>query len=424
MQAGQDNLITFDTVKLEFMLRTLSLFTLLLIGTGLYSQSRMSSSEISHLYNTEHEFILDERVAKAGNRYKVYLRFRLNSGMVKISDYELSYDLRGSYIDEKLINASVKLDSSHVIDNGFREFTYVIDFIANDDQDLLVIQIDNLMRNRKYHKDIALSSENATGYQSFLLFQEEKDLPYFENYVNVGTKLRVQNVLGEAASFAINGSTNQKRVAMPPFDDNNRKDVESSPLETSYGVRPGEVFEFEEAGFYEIIAGTDESQKSGILVTDAFYPYFEEYTHLIQPLIYICTNQEFAGMLASEDTKSSFENFVLETISSNTNIAQEFVKYYYRRVRKSAQLFTTTTEGWKTDRGMVYQVYGNPANVFRNETTELWVYTLEGGSRARFIFDIEKSPSGIREYKLIRGKKYREGWMNAVTRWRSGRIIE
>ncbi len=73
---------------------------------------------------------------------------------------------------------------------------------------------------------------------------------------------------------------------------------------------------------------------------------------------------------------------------------------------------------------MVYQVYGDPSNVFRNETTELWVYSLENGSRARFIFDIMKGPSGIREYKLIRGKKYRDGWMDAVTRWRSGRIIE
>lgn len=424
MQAGQDNLITFDTAKPRLMLRTLSVFTLLLIGVSLFGQSRMSSSEISHLYNTDHEFILDERVAKDGNRYKVYLRFRLNSGMVKIGDYELSYDLRSSYIDEKLLNSSIKIDSSHVIDNGFREFTYAIEFETVDDQNLLVIQIDNIVRNRRYHKDIALSSENSVAYQPFLIFQETKDLPYFENYVNVGTKLRVQNVFGDASSFSINGVYNQKRVAMPPFDDNKRTDVESSPIEASYGVLPGEVFELETAGFYEITTGVDGNMKSGILVTDAFYPYFEEYPELIKPLIYICTNQEFTGMLAAENPKTSFENFVLETISSNTNIAQEFVKYYYRRIRKSAQLFTTTTEGWKTDRGMVYQVYGNPANVFRNETTELWVYTLENGGRARFIFDILKGPAGTREYKLIRGKKYRDGWMNAVTRWRSGRIIE
>lgn len=424
MRAGQDNLITFDTVKLEFMLRTLSLFIFLLIGTGLFGQSRMSSSEISHLYKTDHEFIINEQVAREGNRYKVFLRFRLNSGMVKISDYELSYDLRGSYISEKLINSAVTLDSSHVIDNGFREFTYAFEFEISGEQSLLVIQIDNLVRNRRYHKDISLTSATSNDYQPFLIFEEDKDLPYFQNYVNAGTNLRLKNVFGEAKSFSIQGKTNFQPVAIPPFDASDRNTQAPTLMDTVYGVLPGEVFNLSTPGFYEISADASETMVSSILVTDSFFPYFEDYKEMILPLIYISTNQEFAKMASADDPKTSFENFVLETISSNTNIAQEFVKYYYRRIRKSAHLFSTSMEGWKTDQGMVYQVYGDPTRVFRNETTELWEYAMETGGRVRFVFDISKGPAGTRIYKLIRGKKYRDGWMNAVTRWRSGRIIE
>ena len=406
-------------------LRTFSLITLLTIGAGgLYGQSRMSSSEISHLYDTEHEFTMDEQVARDGHRYKVFLRFRLNSSMVKISDYELSYDLRTSYIDEKMMESSVRLDSSHLVDNGYREFTYAIGFETTEEQNLLVIQIDNLVRNRRYYKDIALSSASSRGYAPFLIFPEGKEVPCFEKYLNAGTQVSIQNIFGEATGFSIRGSEAPKRGPMPPFDATERPAEPELPYETVYEVMAGEPFTLNRPGFYEITAANDETKMSGILVTDATFPYFEEYEKLVQPLIYISTEKEFKAMCNADHTKAGFENFVLETISGNTRIAQEFVKYYYRRIRKSAQLFTTNMEGWKTDRGMIYQIFGDPANVFRNETTELWVYAPEGGKRVRFTFDILKEPTGIRQYKLLRDKKYREGWMNAVTRWRSGQIIE
>jgi len=83
-------------------MKRLSLIGLFLVlVSGLMAQSRMSSAEISYLYNQEHEFITQYKVASNGDRVKVYLRFILNSGNVKISDYRLSYDIRASYIDEK-----------------------------------------------------------------------------------------------------------------------------------------------------------------------------------------------------------------------------------------------------------------------------------------------------------------------------------
>lgn len=418
------NLITFDTAKRTIMFRIASFLLLCTFTIALQSQSRMSSAEISYLYDTDHEFQITERIAREGNKFKAFIRFRLNSGMVKISDYAISYDLRGSYIDEKLINSATKLDSGHVIDNGFREFTYAFEFETTDDQNLLILQIENLVRDKKFMKDITLKSPNGPDFQSFLIFQEDKEIPYFEKYINLDTKIRIKNVLGNASSFSIKGREDNESIAMPPFDESQRDPAETIPLDTVYGVLADEVFEFSTPGFYEISADADTQKMTGILVTDAYYPYYEAYTDLVKPLIYISSNPEFNTLQGAENPKMEFEDFVLNTISSNTNIAQDFVKFYYRRVRMSAQLFTESKAGWKTDRGMVYQIYGNPDNVFRNENTELWVYALETGGRTRFIFDILKGPGGIRTFKLIRGDKYRKGWMNAVTRWRSGRIIE
>jgi GWxTD domain-containing protein len=396
----------------------------MLSSIGAFAQSRMSSAETSYLYDMDHEFLIDHKIAAEGNRFKVFIRFRLNSGMVKISDYDISYDLRTSYIDERLINSGVKLDSANLTGTGFREFFYAFEFEKDEDQHLLVIQIDNITKNRRYYQDILLSNKEHAGFQPFLIFDMETDLPVFNPYVSTDTPITIKNVFGANSSFSISGIENNAPIAIPPYEDlieNNRVEI---PLDTVYGVKVNEEFKFHNPGFYEITANESASQVSGILVTDGYYPYYGQYSEMIMPLIYISTNQEFNMLLTAEDTRARFESFVLNTISSNTNIAQDFIKYYYRRVRKSAQLFSTSVEGWKTDRGMIYQIFGDPVQVFRNESTELWVYSLENGGRTRFIFDILPGPAGTVEHKLIRGKKYKDGWMSAVTRWRSGRIIE
>jgi GWxTD domain-containing protein len=145
---------------------------------------------------------------------------------------------------------------------------------------------------------------------------------------------------------------------------------------------------------------------------------------MAQPLIYITTSSEFNGIREATDTQKEFENFVFGTVTNKPDIASTFIKHYFRRVKDGGYLFTSDQDGWKTDKGMLYQIFGNPRQVFRNENTELWVYNFEDGGRVRFVFDIMKAEGNIKGYNLIRNKKYKDVWMNAVTRWRNGQVIE
>jgi len=213
-----------------------------------------------------------------------------------------------------------------------------------------------------------------------------------------------------------------KLVAMPPFDDTEMLVASDIPMDTLYGVTNGEEFRFYNNGFHTIRSSSSD-MALGILVTDKVHPYFDNYRDLMDPLIYVSTNDELKKMKTASDGRQAFEEFVNNTISANEQVGKDFVKYYYRRVRKSARLFSENQDGWKTDSGMIYQIFGNPAQVFRNESTELWVYPSSSGGRLRYIFDIIVE-DGIIKHKLIRANRYRENWMRAVTQWRSGRIIE
>ena len=390
----------------------------------LFSQSRMSSADVSFLYNQDHEFLIDHRLAQDGNRVKVYLRFILNSGVVKISDYEIQYDIRNSYIDEKHVNASIRLDSATLIATGFREFIYLFEFEKTVDQSLIVIEVNNVLRNRKFLIDIPIEKNKTTKNQPFLIFEAQRNVPYFSRFINLDQSVRLVNVFGNNGKYQIQGVLNNQSVAIPTFDDSKIKTPAKIEIDTLYSPVENEIIKFSTPGYYVINNATEPSNGLGVLVTDPLYPYFGQFEKMIEPLIFICTNDEFRTMKTASDSRMGFEDFITSRISNGGRVAQDFVKYYYGRVRKSAHLFTSNKDGWKTDRGMVYQIYGNPLQVFRNEEQELWVFAAPNGGRIRFNFEIISEENNLLKYSLIRESKYKESWMDAVTSWRSGKVIE
>ena len=344
--------------------------------------------------------------------------------MVKISDYEIQYDIRDSYIDEKHVNSATRLDSAALIATGFREFIYSFEFEKTPDQSLIVLEVNNILRNRKFLIDIPIQRNKNTRNQPFLIFEAQRNVPYFSRFVNLDQAVRLVNVFGNDGKYQVQGVVNNQAVAIPTFDEGRVQAPTVIEIDTLYGPVEGEIMKFSTAGYYVINDSTEPSNSMGILVTDSFYPYFGQFEKMIEPLIFISTNDEFKTLRRATDSRMAFEDFVTTRISNGGKVAQDFVKFYYRRVRKSAHLFTSNKEGWKTDRGMVYQIYGNPLQVFRNEEQELWVYAAPNGGRIRFNFAVVSAESNLLEYSLIRESKYKESWMDAVTSWRSGKVIE
>ena len=395
---------------------------LLVMSLLVNAQTKMNSSEIGYLYDLEHQFLLDHRIASDQDNYKIFLRFTLNSGNVKTSDYKISYDLRSNYMSDKSVNTVVSLDSAKIINKGFREIIYQLEFERANGQELAVVEVFNIPKNRRFRYDIPLLVDGYTP-PPFLIYEPFKNIPYFNAYINKGSQIRLGNVFKNQDSFEINGRTSNALTPIPPFDEKNRMPPKNNPIDTLYGAVQNELFTFYNEGVYHINSATNPDKKLAIYVADEYYPYFGAYDKMITPLIFLSTNEEYQNMTLATDQRIGFENFVRETISGNDQIAKDFIKYYYRRIRKSARLFTEDREGWKTDRGMIYQIFGDPLQVFRNEKNELWVYSNSSGNRLRFTFDIEFE-DGIKKHRLVRGKRYKEDWMTAVTQWRSGRIIE
>jgi len=102
----------------------------------------------------------------------------------------------------------------------------------------------------------------------------------------------------------------------------------------------------------------------------------------IKQLRYIADDREINFMLegSEEDRYNKFKAFWLERDPSPGTGPNELMEEYYRRVGFSIEAFTNVQEGWRTDRGMVYILFGPPdeieAGPFELSTKpyEIWHY--------------------------------------------------
>ncbi len=124
----------------------------------------------------------------------------------------------------------------------------------------------------------------------------------------------------------------------------------------------------------------------------------------IQQLRYIATDKEMDSLQAAktpEEKQRQFLAFWKKRDPNPNTPRNEKMEDYYARVEYANKHFSHYIEGWKTDMGMVYIIFGPPSNVDRHpydidaKPYEIWSYYE---LNHQFIFVDE---SGFGDYRLI-----------------------
>jgi GWxTD domain-containing protein len=173
-------------------------------------------------------------------------------------------------------------------------------------------------------------------------------------------------------------------------------------------------------GLYLIQADTT-SAKGVCFRAEDNYPKYSTLQNLVGPLTYITTKSEFEKLRTAQGDKKAFDKIIL-TITGNAERAKLFMRSYYRRVELANRFFTSFKEGWKTDRGMVYIVFGQPETVYRFQEREVWEYTTSDGEKISFTFVRSSSLFDPDNYVLIRKRSYEDVWLQVVDLTRKARF--
>jgi len=173
-----------------------------------------------------------------------------------------------------------------------------------------------------------------------------------------------------------------------------------------------------------IIHFYQDTLKLGFSVLE-FYQSFPEITTpvcLLQPLRMLTKQKEFNDMNLLANKKESVDKFWLNA-GGNVNRARELIRVFYTRVMLANTYFTSYTEGWKTDRGLIYIVFGLPVTIYKADGIERWIYgTSQSNKTLVFNFMRQQNPFTNNDFTLVREEMYKISWTQAVDTWRNGRV--
>ena len=147
----------------------------------------------------------------------------------------------------------------------------------------------------------------------------------------------------------------------------------------------------------------------------------QSHAQMIAASRFIMNKEEYQKLVDAPDKQTAIESFWMG-LAGNGDRAKELIKRYYNRVQDANTFFSSHMEGWKTDMGMIYIIYGTPAKTYKTNNMETWEYNIQNAPPLTFRFEKINNPFSENRYKLQRSPQYKDPWTIAVSSWREGRV--
>ncbi len=176
-------------------------------------------------------------------------------------------------------------------------------------------------------------------------------------------------------------------------------------------------------GIYQF--SIDSTVKDGVSLFNFgdYYPKILTPEQLAEPLAYLLNESEMISLMHKPDRKLAVDQFWLGT-TDNVEKARELIRIYYNRVYYANVFFTSYKEGWRTDRGMIYIIYGPPDDLTKSVKQEVWTYgNINGDNKISFTFRRLDNPFSLNVYRLMRGENVETRWVEAIRTWRQGNVF-
>jgi hypothetical protein len=191
---------------------------------------------------------------------------------------------------------------------------------------------------------------------------------------------------------------------------------------------------FPKEGIYMCSIGRDTIEGFAFMNFGPSFPGMNTPETMIEPLAYLSTPDELDQMRSAPRPKVALDEFWIKC-ANNVDKARELIRIYYTRVQYADYYFTSYKEGWRTERGMIYLIYGPPDKVYINSEGEIWGYRKpvvksSWGTRYTvkeeylyFNFKKKENIFSNNDYYLSRSETLVSYWQQAVACWRKGIVF-
>ncbi|NGP77006.1 GWxTD domain-containing protein [Balneolaceae bacterium YR4-1] len=205
-------------------------------------------------------------------------------------------------------------------------------------------------------------------------------------------------------------------------------------------TQPGSVlieykFGSQPRGNYRFDVQNDEDEENRLFKARDFgvksknYPSIKSARELASPLYYLMSKKEYEELMAIQDKdslKQAVDRFWLKNLN-NKNRARQVIQMYYQRVEEANKQFSNFKEGWKTDLGMIYILFGPPWYVDQSLNRMRWSYSYNRDDpEYNYLFETPKLQSEFypyQNYLLQRNQYYFNVEYQQTQLWLTGQIL-
>jgi GWxTD domain-containing protein len=332
-----------------------------------------------------------------------------------------------SGIKEKLASGRLTIDENNAILSGNNlRLQFEIPRLKTYPNAVLALEFIDMAASRKFTNESLVDFNAERPNHRYGMYLNDERNPTFDAYVLNNSKMVFNSINGVPKKLYLKRYMSDIPAALSPMSTSKRNEFSTFQEKETISFITGEPVYLEKEGTYVLFDDSlREENGYGFLVVNERYPRLTKEEELIEPLIYMSTNDEINSFSDKEELKTALDLYFLGMTSGNQSLAKQIIKSYYRRVEKANKLFTTYKEGWKTDKGMIYLILGPPTRIQRNGQREVWLYA-QSANFSEIIFTFYRKQNQFSEdhYELVRYPEYGAYWYPFVEAWRTGSVLE
>lgn len=367
----------------------------------------LSSLNLASWYNPLEEISFTLKPVILEANAMVFFEMQVQKVGASLADYSVTWERRSSYDakDGETISPAIDTLTARPALKGRLAFP------KPETDWFLLAKVKNNSSQQEWYFFVKLESKYpVNGYLT------AENGPVLNGYVFMGKEYQVVGS-GSNKPIKIYFYKDQFPAGSPPFAERDMAVDRFLFADSTFTVEPDSKISFKREGLYLAQEDTAAARGFAFRTVSESYPRYTKMDDLTEPLVFVTTQTEYNELLAANNEKPKFDKVILD-ITRDKDRATNFMRSYFRRVELANKYFTSYKEGWRTDRGMIYLIYGLPTEVSRNNGRETWYYKTFG---LRLTFVKTGSVYDPETYVLVRDKRYMEKWYSTIDLWRKSR---
>ena len=261
------------------------------------------------------------------------------------------------------------------------------------------------------------------GAQNFKVVSLFSGYPKFMRFFLPGEKFNVRYRDPSMDSIYVDYFMQESELPRPPI-------TASADYTMNYTPDTSFIFPLVDTAHYNLrregmyLVRVVEGQEEGLTLFNfgGSFPEVKSPKELMEPLFYLTTLAEYRDLRTQSNRKLAVDNYWLK-LGNSVEKSRELIRIYYNRVVYSNLYFTSNKEGWKTDQGMIFILFGPPSRIQMTGNGERWYYfARKRGKTVEFRFD--RQPDAFSHQHMVWAKTTDSQmyWNEAVRSWRNGKV--